>query len=393
MKDECDDDALLFVREQVLGNQHLLSKILSCIAWNEVIRCRAVAIFWREATLTTLVPVLHFKLESVAIRDLREIATYIPNLQSLRYDRHDCFALGDDILTHADGFTNLQHLHFQSANLRSSFPLIRSWTNLKTLNLTRNYFLEWQLLDLSSLQNLERLDVEFNVNLVGNLKDLSVHSKTLVYCELSHCKGVTGNIFDLAKLKHLEWLGVLETMIEGDIRNIGPSDFEALQYLSLSKQMYGGRNLKRITDGPNVMKDLIIHLEKRGVQRIPRVLRLTNDSPDRYDRRNSIIPPFMMRLVTWGKRMGWRWSNGTEGGDCEVTWFDPEPQPGSDGYEAYMKDKECGEPKQENSIFKRFSEPPSEDEYVELCRKRPRRSDSTGMRTRKHTCLIGPSRK
>jgi hypothetical protein len=81
MKDESDDAALLFVTEQVLGNEHLLSKILSCIVWNEVIRCRAVAILWRGATLTTLVPELHLKWESVA-RDLREIATYIPNLQS-----------------------------------------------------------------------------------------------------------------------------------------------------------------------------------------------------------------------------------------------------------------------------------------------------------------------
>jgi hypothetical protein len=190
MKDESDDAALLFVTEQVLGNEHLLSKILSCIAWNEVIRCRAVAILWRGATLTTLVPELHLKWESVA-RDLREIATYIPNLQSLRYERENCwYSLEDDLFSQADGFTNLQHLTCQLANLRSPFAQIRSWTNLKTVNLSCNFRLcEWQLLDLSSLRNLERLDIQFICSLAGILKVFFCpFGDSGLYCDLLQCK-------------------------------------------------------------------------------------------------------------------------------------------------------------------------------------------------------------
>ena len=73
-------------------------------------------------------------------------------------------------------------------------------------------------------------------------------------------------------------------------------------------------------------------------------------------------PPFCIRFVKAGSRIGYRWETSLDQIPCEVNWLDPEPDRESSDYEAYIKEKDKIE--DECQIYTGFYEPPTEEEYL-----------------------------
>jgi hypothetical protein len=70
-------------------------------------------------------------------------------------------------------------------------------------------------------------------------------------------------------------------------------------------------------------------------------------------------PPFSIEVVAVGKRLGWRWSNYL-GGFCDTHWVDPE-----NDFPIDMEEIE--ESQTQQSLFSGFLQPPTPQQYFELC--------------------------
>ena len=133
--------------------------------------------------------------------------------------------------------------------------------------------------------------------------------------------------------------------------------------------------MQRISDGPELIKAVYLLNKQR-----PAPLRdiawwywkLSEDSPDWYetiaDERDdeNYAPPFCIRFIQAGSRVGYRWDGDEYGQDpCEVNWLDPEQDRESSDYEEYIRrlrqiDGEIG-------MYRGFHQPPTEEEYHRLC--------------------------
>ena len=93
---------------------------------------------------------------------------------------------------------------------------------------------------------------------------------------------------------------------------------------------------------------------------------LSRDSPDRYESMSSKYPPpFSIRLVDVGSRIGYRWSSIQDSRcRCEVNWLDPEPDRESSNYEEYIA--KLQEINNEVQLYRGFHQPPTEEEYQRL---------------------------
>lgn len=239
-----------------------------------------------------------------------------------------------------------------------------------------NESFEWQLSDLEALPKLKDLRSINNRCITGDLKDLLVLSKTLIVVDVSGCDKVTGNLCDLAQMPLLEWLGMARTRVVGDIRSIRPGHFVSLQGIGLDNCIYGASEFYRVSHASEVMRarHQIMKQSKRDYPIYPFVLRLSSDSPDYHERIEQRLytserdPPFNIETVAVGNRRGWRWSNYL-GGHCDVHWFDPEPQPSDAGYTTYQAEL-LQLQQEEGSLFSGFLDPPTQNEYLELCRNR-----------------------
>ena len=74
-------------------------------------------------------------------------------------------------------------------------------------------------------------------------------------------------------------------------------------------------------------------------------------------------PPFSIRLVEVGPRIGYRWQT-RDFDPCEINWLDPEPESGSIGYEDYLAD--YNRIQGEISLYRGYYEPPTEEQYTLL---------------------------
>jgi hypothetical protein len=349
-------------------NGDLLANILTYLHWSEVMNARAVCHVWQIAVLVTPVEELFVTKREIAL-DLRSIAAALPKLCKLKFDQgtreSQEFYVDDELFAYAEDFHELAHLKMSQTNLRASAPRIMQFKNLESLNLLWNTSLEWSLTDLSMLPKLKVLYCPQNRELTGSLENLHVLSRTLTTCNLHGCQKVTGNLKDLASMPVLEKLDVVGTQVTGDIREIGRSDFRSLKSLEVGTYVYGGGEIKRVIDAPSIMSAR--HQLKK---QFPDVftstarLRLSQDSPERYDYRghHTRLPPFWVEFVTFGRRTGWRWTNACASGDCEIHWLDPEPQAVDAGYEDYIK--ELGSRNTER-FYKGFLVPPTQDEHRE----------------------------
>lgn len=356
----------------------ILSRILSYLSWKETVRCREVSTQWRETVYDTPVRDILISSPSMA-ENLQLISRCLPKLQALQIRKQTEM---DDYLFRPSFFEHLKELDCRdSLGLCNSFSEILPLKHLQALNLHGNENLKWKLSNLAAFPNLEDLRCINSRSIAGDLKDLSVFSRQMVVLDVSGCGNVTGNLMDVAQWSKLWWFGMSRTKIEGDLRKIRPGDFPALEMIGLDHHIYGASEIQRISHAPEIMKARH-QISKQSSQESPifpvTVLGLSTDSPDYHERIEQRLytserdPPFCIENVIAGDRRGWRWSNYL-GGCCDIRWLDPEPDAMQDEerYKNYTEELALIlQTDYDRSIFTGFLDPPTPEEYENLCREK-----------------------
>jgi hypothetical protein len=312
----------------------------------------------REAAKKTIVPMADFYVDSlVKYNAMAVMTTALPNLQQITLGslghRHK-YSDGEDpderwaartanlnfIASDIDiisNFRKLRILRMKDAPLNGRYPFLFNFPLLQLLDIRDCSYLKWDLEMLTGLPLLTELHCHNNRGLTGNINSLRVLKDSLEKVKIYDCH-VEGNFMDLADFPHLKMLNLMDTDVTGDVRDIGESDFSALEYLKLPNGVYGGTGytFQRISDAPDVISALYPIKKIR-----PNLLKvkdwygkLSEDSPDWYIRSSWDTPPLFIFFVHAGSRVGFRWET-AQHNPCEVNWLDPEPAKESSDYEQY----------------------------------------------------------
>ena len=260
------------------------------------------------------------------------------------------------------------------APLNGRYPFLFNFPCLQKLTIFGCRHLKWNLEMLAGLPMLKELDCWGNDHLTGNINNLRVLKGTLEKVEIRDCGRVEGNFIDLADFPHLKELNLDDTAVRGDIRDISEHDFVALEQLILPWTVYGGKGyrLKRISDAPDLVRAVYLLKKQRPALKMEGWhWRLSTHSPDWYNdhsKRNYYFsldePPFYVRLVEAGSRIGYRWTGKFMGlCSCEVNWLDPEPSSESSDYGEYIEELRCI---YDAKIFTGWHQPPPEEECNRL---------------------------
>ena len=277
-------------------------------------------------------------------------------------------------------FPHLRKLELIALTFNGGYPGIYKLANLECLSIQRpSRFFTMDLNGLSSLRNLRVLKLSGAQSIGGSLKSLNKFSLQLEELELVHCQGIEGNLLDLAHFSSLTKLAISSWRphgeIHGDIGTIGPADFPALEYLALDSEVINGSWLTSIPQGQEIMEglcrlfkqprrlkayaqsqeaitELLEHNLHSTYVNTLAVLCLEPDYPqvDKYD------PPYHLKLIKFRDKYGLRW--GSKNNDnCDIVWLDGAPGTREEGYR-YTRN--------ENSIYKGLTRPPSLDEYLQI---------------------------
>ena len=118
--------------------------------------------------------------------------------------------------------------------------------------------------------------------------------------------------------------------MKGDVRKLRAHHFPVLRHITLPSSVLGGFTLENIAD----VMEALAPLQRRTPELFGKYRwHLSSDSPDYYFHRRGYRPewgaPFLVKFVTAGARLGWRWSTGGHvprwDQPCEIHWLDPEP--------------------------------------------------------------------
>lgn len=392
-----------------------VAMIFSFLPHQDIMRAR-VCRAWREAATKTLVPLSDFVVDSKNVKSynaMRAMSSALPNLQWMKIFHEeeedtsdsdsdeesnaaaDLFVEATNILPN---FTKLRTLVIQNVESDYYCPLSeRHPPGLSNFPLLRNLRIScgwnWDLEMLTALPLLEALELQDNPQLTGNLSSLKSLKDILKKVTIKDCQGIKGNFMDLADFPRLKELDLFSTAVMGDIRVIRECDFPALEILRLPPTVHGGTGyeFQRVSDVPSFMQAIHFLL-----QRNPTLFKhlvhdedglclcwsLSRASPDWYwydwdVATDQHSPPFYLRLVHAGSRLGWSWYGfevEVEGAllsrfSCEVNWLDPESK----------QHEKCGnrfdgtciptlnEVQDEISFYRGYHEPPNELEYRRLC--------------------------
>ncbi len=361
-----------------------VARALSFLSPEEIMPLRCVNITWKDAVKKTIVPPTDDFLVNNERRynALNVMARVLPNLQqivlgSLRgghkyndgedpdeeeaastapYTTHDIEIISN--------FSKLCILEICDAGLNGRYPfLFNSFPLLQKLRLNYCYNLKWDLGMLAGLPLLKELYCSYNYGLTGNINNLRLINGTLESVMIDGCGSVEGNFMDLADFPHLKKLRLEHTAVTGDIRDIGDNDFSSLEQLKLPKGVFCGQGykLQRISDAPDVARAVYLLKKQRPALEYHWYATLSGDSPDWYESavEDFAEPPFSIRLVEVGPRIGYRWQT-RDFDPCEINWLDPEPESGSSGYEDYVADYHRI---RKADFYRRYYDPPSEEEY------------------------------
>jgi hypothetical protein len=348
----------------------MLARIMSYLAWKEVMNCRVVNHVWREAARNTPIEELYVDREDVALA-LQAISLALPGLRKLTFFFETFnFDVNDEIFALAQGFRKLSSLRMIRTKLEACVPLIMQLNNLRSLNLDWNMQLVWNLADLSAIPRLKKLRCKYNYQLTGDLSSLQVLCETMTICDLWACRRVTGDLHILSSFPHLEILSVFATNVTGDIRKIGSAHFPLLKKLDVSSGVLGGKHFTRIADAPEVMQAWY-SLETKHPGIFCRQVELAIDAPERQQYLEIDCPyskqllPLTVQMISFGPRLGWRWTNGLTDGSCDIHWFDDEPSRSANGYDEYVRALERANSPHRH--FRGFLVPPTPQEHRRIC--------------------------
>ncbi len=395
----------------------LTSTILGFLGYKDIMRSRICCKKFRDAARTTIVPWVNYchnksysrsKESQVRVDSEKKykamvaMTTALPNLQQLEICKFETghnhkYCDGEDpskwqaaatanLSTHdiqlISKFRHLRRLTLSiGVTMNGRYPALFNFPLLQTLEIVNCCCLKWDLEMLAGLPSLKILSHRSPFGspgfLTGNIRSLRTLKNTLRKVRLGNSK-IEGDFMDLAdfpRLKSLDLDGC--SLISGDMREIGESDFASLKFLDLGrgKLVIGGKQhvFQRISDVPSVAKAIY-----RLKQRDPPLVKsfddiyweLSSDSPEHYAHnceRGHPRPPFYIRFVQAGSRVGWRWyAYSPCTNSCEINWLDPEPDRESSDYEVY--DRELQSIEDEIFCFEGYYQPPSEDDYKRLCK-------------------------
>ncbi len=382
-----DDDETTVAVHQL---EDIMANILGWLCVEEIMGKRRVCKKWTEAVKKTIVPLsrLGLNLNNVENYNAMEVMTRaMPNLQQIticglgNYHKwsdgedpdEEVAARTADRTTHdieiITNFSKLRILNINAVYLNGRYPNFFNFPLLQKLSIKHCGLLKWDLEMLAALPLLRELDCEYNNCLTGNIGSLRVIKDTLEKVKMDRCYRVEGNFMDLADFPHLKELNLFGSDVTGDIRDIGQNDFSSLEELILPHGVYGGHGyeLQRISDAPDVTRIVyLFHKQRPGLIDIASwYVQLSEDSPDWYESEDLFLTPFYIRLVQAGSRIGYRWQSCYhEGSPCEVNWLDPEPNRESSDYGQYIEELQKIE--NEMGSFRRFHQPPTEEEYERL---------------------------
>jgi hypothetical protein len=373
----------------------LLVNILEFLPLNEIMCDRRVSRKWGEV-IKMVVPHGDLRVHGVEEYDTMSVmTTELPNLQQItlgnlngRHGNWNKYSDGEDpdeeyaaetagMTAHDIGiisnFRKLRILTIKDAMnqfsslklLNGSYPfLFNSFPLLQKLTIEKCKYLKWDLGMLSAFPLLKELYVTSNNRLTGNIRSLRVLKDTLEALRIATCTNVEGNLMVLADFPLLKTLNLYNTAVTGDVRDIGENDFINLERLRFPFGVVGGNEYKfqRIADVPSVV-NAYYRLARRAKSLREDAYsyytwRLSEQSPDYYAASGRLSPPLYISFVEVGSRLGWRWRS------CEINWLDPEPDRENDDYEAYVEELQ----QEVISIYKGYHQPPTEEEYRQLCR-------------------------
>jgi hypothetical protein len=375
----------------------VLTRSLRCLEWRDIITLRQVSSCWKLAARETHVEQEVYVQTRQALQILQ---TSLPKLQSLSLDQRS----DDDVLEQDDEMSipvihRFSHLlHFQCVHRNPSplrmvnlSALFASWPFLQSLNLHGNEELEWNLSDLICLKHLKDARFINNHYLRGNINDdlLYRYDQTferrvptdvfhnLESFDIAGCTQVTGELRHFSSLPKLQWLGINRTQIKGDLRtDIRPGDFVALQGIGLcSRFVYGASKIDSVQGADPVMRSRL-QIMKQSMWDAPIwpfLVHLSEDAPEFHQRAEQRLytserdPPFSIEVVVVGKRLGWRWSNYL-GGFCDTHWVDSDQ-------DCPIDREEIKEFQKQQSLFSGYLQPPTPQQYFELCQDRLNNTD------------------
>ena len=400
----------------------VLADIFAWLRVREIMGKRCVCKKWKEAVKKTIVPPDEHWTRGFCVGSVEEynamavMTRALPNLQQIaicglgeghKYNDgedpsdgedsdEEMAAWTDNRIAHDIGIiSNFRQLRdltiWHDAPLNGRYPALFNFPFLQKLSIVGCTFLKWDLEMLGGLSLLKELDCNGNCDLTGNISSLRVLKDTLAHVWMGSCGNIEGNFMDLADFPHLKKLDLDRTPVTGDIRDIGENDFSSLEELDLPDGVYGGKGceLQSISDAPDLVRAVYLFEKQR-----PKLLnlgmttfhatdppiwyaKLSEDSPDRYESAEEDNhfwrkePPFYIRFVQAGPRIGYRWASHYHIHGClcfikpcEVNWLDPEPNRESIGYKEYKAEKRKLDRMVE--LYKGFYEPPTEEEYTRL---------------------------
>lgn len=231
---------------------------------------------------------------------------------------------------------------------------------------------------ISAFPLIEELDCQDTKLLMGDVKSLRVVKDSLWRVCIEHCPGVCGDFMEFADyplLKVLHLFTIMfgnrrQTSVEGDVRNISDVDFPMLRSLHLPDGVYGSvtRVFECVADAQECMKVLGRLYSRIGNIHSSGIWKLSVSSPDRYRvhpvKWYELYPPFKVKFVRAGPRLGWRWWNESNKGCCETNWIDPEPDRQSGSYVEYLRDLEKLE--KDVYVYRGFFKPPTPEEWIQI---------------------------
>ena len=142
------------------------------------------------------------------------------------------------------------------------------------------------------------------------------------------------------------------------------------EHLHLPKGVYGTAGcyeFQRISDAPDLVRAVYAFNKQRPALRMSNwYTKLYEASPDWYEPVDDFDypPPFYIRIVQAGSRVGYRWTTICNDDPCEVNWLDPQPDRESSYYEEYIVQLE--KIQNETDTYRGFHQPPTEEEYHRL---------------------------
>jgi hypothetical protein len=157
-------------------------------------------------------------------------------------------------------FRKLRRLEISYAPLNGRYPFLFNYPLLQKLRISISGGLKWDLGMLAGLPMLKELEISHcSKKLTGNLRNLRVLKDTLEKVTFRNCRKVEGNFMDLANFPHLKTLGLQNTSVTVDIRDIGKDDFSTMEELLIgeSNSVLSG-NIRSLRVLKDTLKKLVL---------------------------------------------------------------------------------------------------------------------------------------